>query len=85
MRTVRYDNGPDYFSEGLVRTVKDHKYGFMDKNLNIVIERKFDFVFPFENGKAKVCMGCKKLTDGEHSWYEGGVFYYINQLGEKVE
>ena len=85
MRTMMYDNGPDFFSEGLVRTVRDDKYGFMDKHLNIKIERQYDFASPFSNGKAKVCVGCKKISDGEHSWYEGGVSYFINKLGQKID
>jgi len=85
MRTVMYDNGPDYFSDGLVRTIRDNKYGFMNEKLDIIVERKFDFAFPFKNGKAKVCMGCVKVYDGEHSTYEGGTFYFINKFGQKID
>ena len=85
MRTLMYDNGPDYFEEGLVRSLKDGKVGFMDKNLDLIIERKFDFAFPFKNGKAEVCVGCTRNTDGEYSYYEDGVWYYIDTKGKKID
>lgn len=39
------------------RFVKDHKYGFADRNGNIVIAPRYDGAMPFEKGRAKsVCV-----------------------------
>ncbi len=35
-RVQYFDNGPDYFVEGLTRTISKGKYGFMDDKLNII-------------------------------------------------
>jgi hypothetical protein len=53
-----FDNGPDEFHDGLVRFVKNHKYGFADRNGKIVIAPRGDGAMPFEKGRAKVCLGC---------------------------
>lgn len=42
------------FSEGLVAVRVNGKVGFMDKSGNIVIEPKYDDVFPFSEGRAPV-------------------------------
>lgn len=54
-----FDNGPDYYQEGLARFVKDGKMGFHNEKGEIIIPAKFDFASPFkENGSALVCQGC---------------------------
>lgn len=51
----QYDNGDDYFSEGLQRIVdKDGKIGFRDSIGKIVIAPRYAFAFPFKEGYAKV-------------------------------
>ena len=84
-RTVNFDNGADYFKEGLVRTISKGKYGFMNDKLEIVIKPQFDFVYPFSDGKARFCNGCKEQSDGEeHSTMVGGKWGYVDRDG-KIE
>lgn len=67
IRPYIFDNGPDYFEEGLARFVKDGKMGFHDEALNIIIPAQYDFVFPFKNGAAKAGTNCKRERSGEHT------------------
>ena len=83
-RVHYFDNGADYFVEGLTRTISKGKYGFMDEKLNVVIKPVYDFVFPFEKGLAVVCNGCIFLPDGEHTMVSGGKWGAINKKGEIV-
>lgn len=83
-QTHRVDSGADNFSEGLARVIVDKKYGFMDNSLNIVIDPRYDFAFPFENGIAAVCNNCISKSEGEHSYMEGGKWGAINRQGEVI-
>lgn len=62
-----FDNGPDYFEEGLARFIENGKMGFHDQALNIIIPAKYDFVYPFENGTAQAGTNCTTQQHGEHS------------------
>ena len=46
IRPYVFDNGPDYFSEGLARYVSDGKFGFFDEYGHIVIPAVFLFAGP---------------------------------------
>jgi WG containing repeat len=76
-----YDNGPDYFVEGRARIVRDGKVGFIDKSGAIVVEPRFDFAGAFCQGRAPVCVGCRRVVDGEHDYYEGGRWGQIDLGG----
>ncbi len=77
-----FDNGPDDFSEGLARFVGPNgKIGFVDQTLNVVIPARFDFATPFEDGRAHICMGCRKQQDGEHTTMVGGERASIDRAG----
>lgn len=84
----RYDNGPDYLSEGTYRIVKNDKIGFIDSaTAKILIEPKFDCAFPFENGKAKVSFKCKTVKSfpgDEHSTWVSDDWFYIDKTGKIV-
>ncbi len=80
---LAFDNGPDYVSEGLARTVKNGKVGFVNTRLDVVIAPVWDFAFPFERGSARVCTGCVP-TGGEHKTTMGGKWGYIDQRGTVV-
>jgi pimeloyl-ACP methyl ester carboxylesterase len=80
----RFDNGADYFVEGLARTVQGAKIGFVDKNLDTVISPAWDFALPFEDGLAMVCVGCRFEPVGEHSEVVGGRWGYIDRSGAIV-
>ncbi len=84
-KTHCFDNGPDYFVEGLARYIgADGKFGFMNEGLEIQIPAQFTFAFPFEEGKSRVCNGCTLKTEGEHSSYAGGDWFTIDKQGRKV-
>ena len=83
-RTHLFDNGPDYFKEGLARTIINNKFGFINKKLTVVIKPRYDFAFPFVNGQAKVCNGCSLKPVGEHKTVEGGKWGLINKQGNIV-
>jgi hypothetical protein len=83
-RVHLFDNGADFFVEGLTRTILRGKYGFMDKKLNVIIKPMYDFVFPFKKGLAVVCNGCNRIPDGDYSMVSGGKWGAINKKGEIV-
>lgn len=84
MRTHFFDNGADYFVEGLARTVAHGKFGFMDEALKVVVAPEYDFAFPFADGLAVVCQGCRSRADGEHRPVLGGKWGKIDKAGKIV-
>lgn len=83
---LTYDNGPDFFSEGLTRSLVDGKMAYFDIELRQVIAPKYDWGWPFEDGRALVCLGCKAgAPDGDgHTSITGGKWSYIDKKGAKV-
>lgn len=83
----QYDNGDDYFSEGLQRIVdKDGKIGFRDSIGKIVIPPRYTFAFPFNEGYAKVTdTGHREAVDnrGEYHQWISDSWYYIDRTGTK--
>ena len=69
-----FDNGADYFAEGLVRIVSSQgKFGFADATGKTIIEPQFDYAQSFREGLAAVCTGCRtEKADNEHSFVIGG-------------
>lgn len=84
IRTHYYDNGPDYFEEGRARMISNNKYGYINKDLEIIIIPEFDFAFPFKKGHAIVCNQCKPESAGEHRALSGGAWGVINKDGKVV-
>ena len=85
MLTLTYDKKPDEFSEGLARTKVNGKIGFFNKNLEIVLAPVYDFAFPFHNGIAEICMGCKEQINEEENMLDGGRWKKINRSGLVIE
>lgn len=86
LHVITFDNGADYFSEGLVRSLVAGKIVYFDTEFKQVISPKYDWGWPFENGKALVCIGCAegaRDSDG-HSKMEGGRWGYIDRNGREV-
>jgi hypothetical protein len=86
-RAVRvhvFENGADYFAEGLARTVSGGKFGYVDRKLRVVIEPQYDFAFPFARGKAAVCLGCTVVAEGEHQAVRGGMWGVIDREGARI-
>lgn len=83
---VTWDNGPDEFAEGLARTVRDGKIAYLNEALEEVIPPRYDWGWPFENGRARVCSGCQlgpPDADG-HRMVDGGQWGYIDHQGHEV-
>ncbi|WP_241092795.1 WG repeat-containing protein [Xanthomonas bonasiae] len=83
---ILWDSGPDYFAEGLTRGIFHGRIGFYDRQLREVIPPVHDFAWPFENGVARVCDGCRRGTpDGDgHTPMEGGRWYTIDRNNREV-
>lgn len=85
LRPFVFDNGPDYFVEGLARFVQQGKMGFFNEKGEIIIPAQFDFVWPFSEGTANFCMGCKEVPfDGEHHMVTGGQWGKIDKHGKII-
>jgi hypothetical protein len=84
-----FDNGTDFFEEGLARTVRNGKLGFVNERLEVVIEPVWDFAAPFSGGLAQVCRGCSRRPLGDHPDEEhfemaGGKWGTIDRTGKVV-
>ena len=81
-----YDNGPDYFKEGLCRFLRNGKTGYMDTIGNVVIDPIYDFGSYFKNGIAKIGTSCEKkyFFNGENSYVECEKSGAINRSGELI-
>ncbi|MEY8760354.1 WG repeat-containing protein [Chryseobacterium tongliaoense] len=85
-RPFLYDNGADYFAEGVRRFVKNGKVGFADRNGTVIIKPEHDFVSPFNYGYAAFCDGCDwEKTEDEHKAMVGGTWGVMNFKGETVQ
>jgi hypothetical protein len=84
IRPFIFDNGPDYFEEGLARFTEHEKFGFFDTTGKIVIKPQFEFASPFHEELAAICIGCKSKVQGEHRFMEGGKWGYIDRKGEII-
>ena len=85
-RPFFYDNGADYFSEGVRRFVKNGKVGFVDRNGTVIIKPEHDFVSSFNYGYAAFCDGCDwEKTEDEHKAIVGGTWGMMNFKGEIVQ
>lgn len=86
----QYDNGNDPVQEGVYRIVdKNGRIGYADENGNTLIEPRFAFGFPFENGKAKVTDKGKMRevpgSNGEYHYWESDEWYYIDRKGKRTD
>ncbi len=84
-KTVRpfvIDNGPDYFSEGLARFIRNGRIGFINKKGSVTISATFSFVRSFSENLAAFCEGCKEIKNGEYTSIKGGKWGFINGAGE---
>lgn len=76
-----FDNAPDEFIDGLVRVKIGEKFGYADRRLKVVIPAIYDGTYRFSNGRARACLGCVSVSDGEHSWYRGGQPVCLDRRG----
>jgi len=85
MKTITHENGADPFVEGLARTKINGKIGFFNSNLDIVLKPIYDFAFPFYDGIAEICTGCKEQKDNGYSMLKGGRWQKIDREGLVIE
>lgn len=76
-----FDNAPDEFINGLVRVKIGEKFGYADRRLKVVIPAIYDGTYRFSNGRARACLGCVSVSDGEHSWFRGGQPVCLDRRG----
>lgn len=82
-----FDNFPDELSDGRARFVQNGKIGFVDENFQIAIPAQYDAAYGFDEGTAKVCVGCdpriwsKDAPDG----LEEGRVFHIDTSGNEVD
>lgn len=84
---ITWNNGPDPWSEGLVRSRRQNgKIAFYDRELRQAVTPRWDFAWPFEDGRALVCLGCRPEPDpsGEHTSMIGGRWGFIDRRGKEV-
>jgi hypothetical protein len=84
IRPYVFDNGPDYFCEGLARYVSGGRIGFFDESGRIVIPAKFQFAAPFSGGFSAFCERCVPVREGEHTRQQGGKWGYLDKKGAIV-
>ena len=86
LQVVTFDNGADYFSDGLTRSLQSGKIAYFDTKLLQVIAPKYDWGWPFEGGRALVCTGCKAgKPDGDgHGAVDGGRWGFIDKSGKEI-
>jgi hypothetical protein len=78
------DNWADTFHDGLVRFVRNNKYGFANRSGRTVIPPIYDGAMNFEKGNAEVCKGCASKCadpDCEYHVFSGGSWFLINTNG----
>jgi len=86
LAVITYDNGPDYFEQGLTRARVDGQIGYYNTQLQPAFAARFDWGWPFQDGVAEVCQGCrpgKPDADG-HTSIVGGTHYRIDRQGNRL-
>lgn len=82
---VMFDNGPDAFSEGLLRVLRNGKMGYANRFGQIVIPCIYDFARWFENGQAEVTLKAKEFIDGEHKRVVSDEWFKIDKNGNRIQ
>jgi len=82
IRPFLFDNGPDYFSQGLARYKSNNKFGYFNEGGIVVIKPQFDYARAFSDSMAAVCQDCKYVMNGDHKELIGGKWGFINLKGD---
>ena len=81
------DNWADSFHDGVVRIIRNGKYGFANRKGQVVAAPIYDGALIFERGHAKVCKGCEERCAEHECEYHvlvGGTWFEINTKGGSV-
>jgi WG containing repeat len=81
---MAFDNWAEGFADGLARSPRGAKIGFVNRRLKLVIPARYDGAYRFEGGRAAVCIGCHLVSEGEHSSYSGGIWTCITVDGREI-
>ena len=88
LAVIQDGNGPDQFSDGLVRVLQRGKIQYFGRDFKLAIPGEFDWGWPFRDGRALVCLQCKPNhedsgVDG-HTEVVGGRWGFISRTGEQL-
>lgn len=84
-RILFFDNGCDYFEDGLARGYENGKMVYIDKNLNVVLKPNFEWLIPFDYDHAIVCNGpFETIQEGEYTRMTKGQCGLIDKKGKLV-
>ncbi len=83
---ITWDNGPDYVEEGLLRGRVGTRIGYFDAALEPAFAATFDFGWPFRDGVAEVCNGCRRGPSDAHGHAPmvGGERFRIDRRGQRL-
>ncbi|MDW3195007.1 MAG: WG repeat-containing protein [Cytophagales bacterium] len=82
---VSFDNGPDYFNEGLTRVLRNGKMGYANEKGEVVIPCQYAFAKWFQNGVAEVTFEAKQYRDvDEHLRVESDSWFEIDKQGNRT-
>ena len=80
------DNGASDFHHGLVRVTRDGRWGLADTHGRLVVPFKYNGMLDYQPGKGwEVCTGCRAASDGEHGWFEGGQWGWLDRHGRTAD
>ena len=81
-----FDNGPDYFKEGLTRVKRNDKVGYANEKGQIVIPCQYAYARWFQNGVAEVTFEGREVKDAAgHARIESDSWFKIDKEGNRVE
>ena len=88
-RVYAVDNGNDYPVDGLFRILDEsgQKMGVANMEGQVVVNPKYDAIFPYHDGLAAVAVGSKTVRpadDPEHEYTIGGKWGFIDKQGNEV-
>jgi hypothetical protein len=79
-----FDNGGDYFNNGVARFRKKDKVGLINKLGKVVLKPTYDEVWPINNGYARVGNNCEKFVNDEHTTTTCKKYGLIDSLGNEL-
>nr|WP_086937390.1 WG repeat-containing protein [Thaumasiovibrio occultus] len=82
---LSFNFGPDDFWEDIARSETDDKIGYFNRDLDPIVEPKYDWGSIFQNGVAVVCIGCERVPSCDDSFFlAGGKWGLINRQGVEI-
>ena len=77
------DNFANAFHYGLVRVSNGGKWGLADMHGRLVVSLRYDGMLDYQPGEGwKACLGCRSVSDGEHSGFDGGHWISLDRYGK---